>query len=93
MKRVVIMLLRAYKWALSPMLPPACRYIPSCSEYAMEAVEHYGAVRGGLKAVWRVLRCHPLAGGGYDPPVRAGEQQALLDQTPGFAAERQISLR
>ena len=70
MKRIVIALLQAYKWALSPMLPAACRYVPSCSEYALEAVERHGAVLGALKAAWRVLRCHPFARGGYDPVVR-----------------------
>ena len=66
---VVLWLLRAYKWAISPMFPPACRYVPTCSEYAMEAVERYGALRGGLMALWRLLRCHPFAHGGYDPVV------------------------
>ncbi len=70
MKRIVIAMLRAYKWVLSPMLPAACRYVPTCSEYALEAVECHGALLGGLKAAWRVLRCHPLARGGYDPVVR-----------------------
>ena len=50
-KLVVLQLLRAYKWAISPLFPPACRYVPTCSEYAMEAVERYGAFRGGLMAV------------------------------------------
>jgi uncharacterized protein len=68
-KHVVLLLLRGYKWAISPLFPPACRYVPTCSEYAMEAVERYGAVRGGVMALWRVLRCHPLARGGYDPVV------------------------
>jgi uncharacterized protein len=68
-KLVVLCLLRAYKWAISPMLLPSCRYVPTCSEYAMEAVERYGALRGGLMAVWRLLRCHPFAHGGYDPVV------------------------
>jgi putative membrane protein insertion efficiency factor len=68
-KILVLGLLRAYKWALSPMLPPACRYVPSCSEYALEAVKRYGALRGGALAVWRLVRCHPFAKGGYDPVV------------------------
>ena len=59
--------LRAYKWLISPLLPPACRFVPTCSEYALEAVERHGAARGLGKAVWRLLRCHPLAKGGYDP--------------------------
>ena len=63
-KLVVLRLLKAYKWAISPMFPPACRYVPSCSDYAIEAVERYGAARGGLMALWRLLRCHPFAHGG-----------------------------
>lgn len=68
---VVLALLRAYRWAISPLLPPACRYVPTCSEYAMEAVERYGAIRGSAKAMWRVLRCHPFTRGGLDPVVRS----------------------
>ena len=72
-KFVVLRLLQAYKWVISPMFPPACRYVPTCSEYAMEAVERYGALRGGVMAMTRLLRCHPLARGGYDPvQVRHG---------------------
>ena len=67
---IVLQLLRAYKWAVSPMLPPCCRYVPTCSEYAMEAVERYGAVRGGWMASMRLLRCHPFVKGGYDPVVK-----------------------
>ena len=68
-KSAVLALLRAYKWTVSPWFGPACRYVPTCSEYAMEAVERYGVVRGSTMAVWRVLRCHPLVKGGYDPVV------------------------
>ena len=71
-KHVALMTLRGYKWAISPMFPPACRYVPTCSEYAMEAVERFGALRGGWMAVGRVLRCHPLARGGHDPVVVQG---------------------
>jgi hypothetical protein len=71
-KLVVLQLLRGYKWAVSPLFPPACRFVPSCSEYAMEAVEGYGAVRGGGMALWRLMRCHPFAHGGYDPVVKKG---------------------
>lgn len=66
-KAVLLAALRGYKWALSPMLPPSCRYVPTCSEYAMEAVERYGAFRGTSIAIWRLLRCHPFAHGGFDP--------------------------
>jgi len=70
-KLVMVQLLRAYKWAISPWFPPACRYVPTCSEYALEAVERYGALRGTLMAAMRVCRCHPFAGGGYDPVVKS----------------------
>ena len=66
----VLQSLRFYKWAISPMFPAACRYVPTCSEYAMEAVDRYGAVRGGWMAAWRILRCHPFVKGGYDPVVK-----------------------
>jgi putative membrane protein insertion efficiency factor len=69
-KTMVLCLLRGYKWAVSPIFLPACRYVPTCSEYAMEAVDRYGVVRGGLMTVWRVLRCHPFVKGGYDPVVK-----------------------
>jgi putative membrane protein insertion efficiency factor len=70
-KQAVSWLLRAYKWAVSPMMLPACRYVPSCSEYAMEAVDRFGVLRGGMMAAWRVLRCHPFARGGVDLVVGA----------------------
>ena len=66
MKGMLVML-RFYKRAISPMLPPCCRYTPTCSEYAMQAVEKYGAVKGGWLAAKRILRCHPFHEGGYDP--------------------------
>jgi uncharacterized protein len=81
-QRVALYLLRAYKWAISPMFPPACRYTPTCSEYAMEAIERFGVVRGGLKAVARLLRCHPFVKGGYDPVVV--EKQTTNDQRPAM---------
>ena len=63
----LLLLLRGYKAFLSPMLPNACRFVPTCSEYAMEAVDRYGILRGGGMALWRVLRCHPFVKGGFDP--------------------------
>lgn len=80
-KAAVLALLRTYKRFLSPMLPPACRYVPSCSEYAEEAVERYGVLRGGLMALWRLLRCHPFSRGGHDPVVSAAPKS-----TPAVAA-------
>jgi len=70
-KQVAIVLLRLYKAAISPWLPVACRYVPSCSEYAVEAVERFGVLRGGMMATGRLLRCHPFVRGGYDPVVRS----------------------
>jgi len=64
-------LIRCYRTVLSPVLPPSCRFFPSCSEYALEAVAEHGAIRGGRMAVWRLLRCHPWGGWGHDPvPAR-----------------------
>jgi putative membrane protein insertion efficiency factor len=71
MKFLALSALRVYKRWISPLFPPSCRYVPTCSEYAMEAVERYGAVRGGAMAVGRILRCHPLATGGLDPVAKA----------------------
>ena len=67
MKRAMLASLRFYKRRISPLLPPACKYTPTCSEYAMQAVERYCAVYGGYLAARRLLRCHPFAKGGYDP--------------------------
>ena len=67
MKRAMLASLRFYKRRISPLLPPACKYTPTWSEYAMQAVERYGAVYGGYLAARRLLRCHPFAKGGYDP--------------------------
>ena len=71
MKSLALGGLRLYKRWISPTLPPSCRYVPTCSEYAAEAVERYGLVRGGAMAAWRVLRCHPLATGGLDPVAKS----------------------
>ena len=68
MKQAVQLVLRGYKRFISPMLPHACRFVPTCSEYAMEAVASHGLIRGGLLAAGRLLRCHPFARAGYDPP-------------------------
>lgn len=74
----VLCLLRAYKWALSPLLPPACRYVPTCADYAMEAVDRYGVFRGSLMAMGRVLRCHPFVRGGYDPVVKFPGMESVV---------------
>ena len=67
MKRLLLLLVQFYRSWISPLLPPSCRYYPTCSAYAMEAIERYGARRGGWMALRRILRCHPFHPGGYDP--------------------------
>ena len=66
-KRVLIFGVRAYQVGLSPLLPASCRYYPSCSAYAIEALDRHGAVRGTWLALRRLMRCHPFRPGGYDP--------------------------
>ena len=67
MKTALLFLIRFYRAAISPLFPPSCRYVPTCSAYAMEALEKYGAWKGGWLACKRILRCHPFHKGGYDP--------------------------
>jgi uncharacterized protein len=67
MRWILIAAVRGYQIVLSPLLPAACRYYPSCSAYALEALEKHGAWRGGWLAIKRVGRCHPFRAGGYDP--------------------------
>lgn len=73
--RAVASLLRGYKRVISPLLPPACRYTPTCSEYALEAVLTYGVLKGMWLGLKRILRCHPWGGFGYDPvPMDKGKR-------------------
>lgn len=67
MQVLVIAILRVYKRWISPLLPSACRYHPTCSEYMLQSVERYGAIRGIYLGVLRLLRCHPFHEGGFDP--------------------------
>lgn len=73
--RLLLMgLIRAYQLILSPHLPPTCRYTPTCSAYGMQALKEYGAVKGSILTIWRILRCNPWGGHGYDPPRWFGEK-------------------
>ncbi len=72
MKALLTSLLAGYKRWISPALPVACRYLPTCSDYAQQAIETHGAAYGTLLALWRLLRCHPLARSGYDPVPPVG---------------------
>jgi uncharacterized protein len=86
MKSMVIAALQGYKHWISPMLPTACRYVPTCSEYAIDAAERHGVLRGVAMGAWRVLRCNPLGGYGYDP-VREVEH---VCQHPAEMSHRSI---
>ena len=66
-KRVLIALIRIYRNYISPLFPPSCRFQPTCSRYALEAVQRFGVVKGSWLAIKRILRCHPFNSGGYDP--------------------------
>jgi len=70
MRQAATFSLKLYKSLVSPFLPASCRYVPTCSEYAAEAVARYGVLRGAALGLWRLLRCNPFARGGYDPVVR-----------------------
>jgi uncharacterized protein len=76
MTSLIQLALRGYKRSISPLLPHACRFVPTCSEYAVEAVERHGALRGPWLAAGRLLRCHPFARAGFDPvPPEMGSLQ------------------
>ncbi len=66
-REALVLAVRAYQVTLSPWLGGQCRYLPTCSEYAIQSLRRYGALRGGLRALRRLLRCHPWSRGGYDP--------------------------
>jgi putative membrane protein insertion efficiency factor len=66
-KRIVLLPVHAYRRWLSPLLPRRCKYEPTCSAYAIEAVERFGVIRGTVLACWRILRCNPFSHGGFDP--------------------------
>ena len=67
MKRLLLALVRFYRVAISPFRPPCCRFTPTCSEYARQALVKYGPIKGLALAIWRILRCNPWGGSGYDP--------------------------
>lgn len=67
LSKLMLLLIGFYRNCISPMLPPTCRYTPTCSQYAQEAISKYGPFKGGWLALKRILRCHPFGGSGYDP--------------------------
>ena len=80
--KAALSILRFYKREISPILPRSCRYVPTCSEYSMEAYKSYGFLKGTTLTAWRLCRCNPLGGSGYDPPRWFGEskQREELDE-------------
>jgi putative membrane protein insertion efficiency factor len=73
MKKFIIALIRGYRSLISPLFPPSCRFHPTCSQYAIQAIERFGAIRGSWLAIKRILRCNPFHPGGYDPVPEKGE--------------------
>lgn len=67
MRAFFIFLIKQYQKLISPMFPPSCRFYPTCSEYAVQSLNKYGVLKGGVKAIWRILRCNPWNKGGFDP--------------------------
>ncbi len=67
MKTLILLLIKGYRRFISPLFPPSCRFQPTCSQYAVEAIANYGTIKGGWLAATRILRCHPFHPGGYDP--------------------------
>jgi uncharacterized protein len=75
MKIQLIWLIKGYRLFISPLFPPSCRFTPTCSQYAIQAIDRFGAVRGSYLATKRICRCHPFHPGGYDPvPEREGKK-------------------
>ncbi|MGE5399495.1 MAG: membrane protein insertion efficiency factor YidD [Ignavibacteriales bacterium] len=67
MRHLFVFIIRLYQKLISPLFPPSCRFYPSCSEYSRQAFLKYGVFKGGIKSIWRILRCNPFNKGGYDP--------------------------
>jgi putative membrane protein insertion efficiency factor len=76
MRAAALLALRLYKLLISPLLPAACRFYPTCSEYAAQAIAKHGVLRGGMLALGRLAKCHPLHPGGFDPVPSTGSRQS-----------------
>lgn len=75
MKHPLIWLIKFYRKRISPNTPPSCKFTPTCSQYGLEAIERFGAFKGGFMTLWRILRCNPFSKGGYDPvPIKKNKK-------------------
>ena len=90
MKRALQLGLKLYQQAVSPWLPRSCRYTPTCSQYAIDAIEQRGVTRGSVMALWRVLRCNPFVHGGYDPVPVLSSRFSVLGGRGHVAKNREL---
>lgn len=67
MKKIMLVMIKFYRYAISPLFPPTCRFYPTCSSYSYQAIQEYGALKGGWLSIKRIVKCHPFNPGGYDP--------------------------
>ena len=81
MRSLFIGLIKAYQYLISPLLGPSCRFHPTCSHYAIEAISEYGVLKGGYLSVRRIIKCHPLHEGGHDPVPSRQEKPLNIDKT------------
>ncbi len=88
MKKAIILILKGYKKVVSPLFIKSCRFYPTCSEYALTAVEGHGVFKGALMTGWRILRCNPFSRGGYDP---VPEQKIVAQKRSDMKSEAKIS--
>ena len=80
LKKVLLWFIKFYRSFISPLFPPSCRFQPTCSQYALDAIDRFGAIKGGFLAIKRILRCHPFCKGGYDPvPQSLSDGESLSD--------------
>lgn len=77
MKQLAIFLIKTYQLTLGQLYPRVCRFEPTCSHYAIEAIEQHGVLKGSLLTIWRILRCQPLCAGGFDPVPRKGRKEII----------------